>query len=136
MGQNHRALDDVLKFANIPGPVPGGKLLYRSRWNRFDLSLHSATVFLGEVAYQQRNVLGPFAQGWNANRKDVQPVIQVAAKLAALDHFLEIAVCGCHQPDIYFLCVIATKSFKFSFLQGAQQFRLYLDWNISNFVQN
>ena len=127
-----------MKFSSsrmFPGQCQLRELLHGRSRNRFDLLLHAAAVLLREVANQQRNVLGTLAQRRNADRKDVQPIIQVAAKLAILDHLFEIAIRGRHQAHIHLLGASAAQPLKLAFLQSAQQLGLNLEGNVANLVQ-
>ena len=80
--ENYRTLDEIFELANVSWPMPSRQLLDGRGGNRFDLLLHSLRIFLREIAHQQRNVLRPFAQWRNPNRKNIQAVVEVAAKLA------------------------------------------------------
>ena len=50
--------------------------------------------------HQQWDVFRTFPQGWNVNRKNIQPVKQVFAKFLLLNHLLEFAIGGCNQACI------------------------------------
>src|SRR5260370_495535 len=115
--------------------MPAGELPHGHRRNRFDLPLHAAAVLLREVADQERNVSGTFAQRWDADRKYVQAIVQVATELAILHHFFEIAIGGRYQSHIDLFCLVAAQPLKLTFLQSAQELRLDLDWYISHLVE-
>ena len=68
----------------------------------------------------------------NANGEDVQPVVQVAAKLAILDRFLEIAVGGAatHVQPAWCECRTAQ-----SRSASTQQLGLNLKRNVANLVE-
>src|SRR5205823_9832859 len=115
-----RTLDEILEFTNITWPMPSGKPLHRCSRNRLNPFLHSPSILLRKVTHQQRNVFRPLPQWRNSNRKNIEPVIQVAAKLTVLDHLFKVAICCCHQSNIYLLCPCATQPFKFALLKSAQ----------------
>ena len=69
------------------------------------------------------------------DREDVEPIIQIAAKLTVLDHLLQIAVGGGYEPDIHVFNLGTAQPFKLSFLHGAQQLRLNFEGDVANFVQ-
>src|SRR5580692_6300451 len=133
--EDYRTLDKVFQLTNISRPMPGGELLHGSGRYEFDPLLHAAAVLLREVSDQQRNIVRTFAQRWDADRKHVQAIVQVAAELAVLHHFLEIAIGRRHQPHIDSLGSVVAQPFKLTFLQSAEQFGLDLDGNISHLVQ-
>src|ERR1700733_2122258 len=115
--------------------MPTGELPHGHSGNRFDLPLHAAAVLLRKVADQERNVSGTFAQRWDADRKYVQAIVQVAAKLAILHHCFEITIGRRYQPHIDLFRSVAAQLFKLTFLQSAQELRLDLDRYISYFVE-
>src|SRR5882762_6283642 len=135
VGKDHRTLDEILQFTNIPWPMPTRELSHGRGGNRFDLLIHSAAVLLDEVAGQQGNVLWAFAQRRDADREHVQAIVQVAAEFAILHHFFQVAIGGRYQPYIDLLRSVAAQPFKLTFLQSAQQFGLDLDGNVPDLIQ-
>src|SRR5215475_1128333 len=97
--------------------------------------LHLSAELLGEIANQQGNIFGALTQGRNANRKNVQSVIQVAADLPGLRHLLQIAIRCRDESYIDLLRVGAAQALKLSFLKGAQELRLDFGGNVANLVQ-
>src|SRR6266850_2702943 len=134
-GKDHRTLDEVFQLANISRPMPTGELPQGRSRNGFDLLLHAAAILLREVADQERNVSGTFAQRWDADRKHVQAIVQVAAELAILHHLLQVAIRCRYETNIHSSRVGASQPLKLPFLQGPQQFGLDLDRNVPNLVQ-
>jgi hypothetical protein len=53
-----------------------------------------------EVAHEQRYVLGPLPKGWKVDRKHLQPIEQVGAKLARLYEFFERTIRGSDYPNV------------------------------------
>ena len=58
------------------------------------------------------------------DREDVQPVVEIAAKLAIGDHLFKIAVGGGDQAHVGVNQLIAAETLELLLLQHAQQFRL------------
>ena len=87
------------------------------------------------MPHEERNVLAPFAQGRNPDRKDVQPVVQVRPECLRRDHFMEIAVGGGDQPKIDANDARASESLDLALLNGAQQLRLQLQRDIADLVE-
>src|SRR5258708_39890241 len=119
MCKDHRTLDEIFQLTNVSRPMPAGELPDSRSRNRFDLPLHAAAVLLREVADQERNVSGTFAQRWDADRKHVQAIVQVAAELAILHHCFEIAIGRRYRSHIDLLCSVAAQPFELAFLQRA-----------------
>src|SRR5580692_7063667 len=115
--------------------MPAGEPPHGHGGNRLDLLLHAAAVFLREVTHQERNVSGTFAQRRDADRKHVQAIVQVAAELAILHHYLEVAIGRRYQSHVDLPCSVATQPFKLTLLQSAQELRLDLDRYISYLVE-
>ena len=90
---------------------------------------------LHEVAHQQRHVFRALAQCRNVNRKNIQAVVEVAAKVALGDQLWQIAIGRGHHADVDALRAIAAQAFEFLLLQHAQQFRLQLQRDVADFVQ-
>src|SRR5690348_13628506 len=135
MRKNHGTLDEMFQLTNISRPMPAGKLPHGHSGNRFDLPLHAAAVLLREVADQKRNVSWALAQRWDADREHVQAIVQVAAELAILHHFFEIAIGRRHQSHIDLFCSVAAQPLKLTLLQSAQELRLDLDRYVSHLVE-
>ena len=97
--------------------------------------VHLPRKFIQKVANQQRNIGRAFAQGWQPDRKYVQPVIQIGAKAALFDHLRQIAIGGGDQPDIDFQRVRAADPLEFLILQHPQQLGLSAGAQFAHFVQ-
>ena len=82
-----RTLDEVLEFANISRPMPLLKSAHRRFGNRIDLPIQLEGVFHHEVPHQPGNVVAALSQRRHINGEYMQPVIQIAAKLALRNHF-------------------------------------------------
>ena len=67
--------------------------------------------------------------------KNIQPVVEVAAKLFFPDHLFQIAMSRGHNPNVNFLRSRTAQPLEFSLLQDAKKFRLQLQRDIANFIQ-
>jgi len=67
--QDDRALDDVLKLADIPGPVVGSKQLERPSIDAPDLLASLLGKALNQILDEQRDVVGPVAERGNLDGK-------------------------------------------------------------------
>lgn len=73
--------------------------------------------------------------GGNTNRKHIQAVIQIAAKLPLVHAAQQIPVSGRDQPEVNLQRFRAAQPFEFLILQYPKQLRLQLQRNFSNFIQ-
>src|SRR5262245_6780767 len=99
--------------------MPLLKSFHRRSGYRIDLAVHPQRVFADEMANQARNVVGAFAQWRNVNRKNVQPVEEIAAEFSRLHHRAEISICCGNQTNVNLSRSCAAEPFEFSLLQGA-----------------
>ena len=68
------------------------------------------------------------------DRENLEPVIQVAAKLAVFHHQSQISVSGGNQAEIHVKRARAPKPFKLLLLQDSQQFGLQLERNVADLI--
>src|SRR4030095_13231187 len=87
------------------------------------------------MIYQQWDVFRTFPQGWNANRKNIQAVKQVSAKLLLLNHLPQIAIGGCNQACIGSQGARDSPPFELPFLEHAQQLGLKLERDVADLIQ-
>src|ERR1700730_16496672 len=85
----------------------------------------------GEFRYVSR----ARAQWRNIDRKNIQTVIKVAAKLLLANHFLEVAMSRGYHANVDSLCACAPQPLEFTLLQDAQELWLKFQWDVANFVQ-
>ena len=98
--EDHRSVDGVLKLADVTGPRVAHEPLHHVRRNTVDAPAETSGVVRDEVAYERRDVLGPLAKGREIDRKHVQPVVEVGAKLSRRDQLLERTVRRGDDPDV------------------------------------
>src|SRR5947208_3606964 len=93
--EDDRALDDVLKLADIPGPVIGSKQLERRSIDAPDLLAGLLGKALDQILDEQGDVVGSVAERGDFDGKDIQPVVKVLAELSLRDGALQVAIaCG------------------------------------------
>ena len=120
MGKNHRSLDEILQLPHIAGPVIGLERFHGLRRDRLDAFLHPLGEFLSKVSDQQGNIFRALTQGRHRDRKDLEPVIEVAAKPLLLHHLTKIAI-GCGEyADIDAYRPGASQSFELLLLEHAE----------------
>ena len=95
----------------------------------------AACEFLREVADQQRNIFAPLTQRRHGDGEDIQPVKEVAAKLAFRDHLCQVAIGRRDHADVDTDGARAAQPFEFLFLQNAQQLGLEFEGDVPDFIQ-
>src|SRR5579875_1837920 len=100
-----------------------------------DLFIEIAAKIAHKMAHQQRNVFHPLAQGRKLQRKYAEPVKQVCAELLFGNHGFQIVVGRRNQAGIRMQCARTAEPLEFALLQDAQQLRLKLYWQLTDFIQ-
>ncbi len=118
--QDYGALDEVFELANVPRPIRLGELFQCGGWNRFDRFLHLPGESLNEITHQQRDVFSALTQGRYVNRENVQPVVEIAPKLARLNHCFQVAVRGSDEPQVHFASLRAAQALELPLLERVQ----------------
>src|SRR5260370_1799235 len=124
LAQNRRALQGVAQLADIARPVipeqrRSGISREGGRWTP-----EGFADLLQERLAQQEDVGAALAQRRNADVEDVQPIVQIFAKIAALDRLPEIAIRRGDYPDIRLVQPCPTEPLKFPLLQHAEKLGL------------
>ena len=126
---------DVFELADIARPVV---LLQGARdrvGERLDRSVHYTRKTVRQVLSQQRDVITPFAQRRQRDRKHVQPVVQVVAKAVLPDFLGEIAIGRGHHTHVNIDGARAAQSLELPFLEHPQEFWLQLGRQIADLVE-
>jgi hypothetical protein len=92
-------------------------------------------VTIDEVLDQQGNIFCSVPQRRNLNRKNVEPVKQVATEPALGDSSLQVTVSGGDYPNIRSDGSSSTDTLEFVFLQNTQESDLSLGRKLSDFIQ-
>src|SRR5262245_10058607 len=99
-GKNHRALDQVLEFANVSGPPVAAHHVEGLGRNLLDLPLHSRGEASDEMADQWLDVPRALAQRRDADREDIQAIVEIITEAVRFDHLGEVSVRRCHQTNV------------------------------------
>src|SRR5215470_9556822 len=129
------ALDGVLQLADVSGPRMAHEPFHDLQWNRLDAAAETPGMLRDEVAYEQRDVLGPLAERGKVDRKDVQPVVEVRAELPILDQLLERTVRRGDDPDVAPDRLCASHPLERVLLEDAKELRLELQRQIADLVE-
>ena len=106
--QYHGAFDEVLELSYVSRPRITTKRFHRLFRNRLNPLVHALRIFVHVMAHQKRYVPRPLPQRWNPDRKNVQPKIEILAKLFVPDHLFQIPVRRGHHPHIHALRACAS----------------------------
>src|SRR5277367_5045571 len=101
--KDNRAFHQVLQLANVARPRIPLEGSHGFRRNAVDLLPHAAAKHLHEMRDKNRNVFPALSERWQQDREDVQTIIQITAKLPAIDHLDEMPIGRGYQPDIHFV---------------------------------
>src|SRR5580704_548500 len=111
------SFDEVLQFAYVPGPGIRSKRVHCFLGDMVDRSADSLRVDIDKVPHQLRYILGTCAKRRHCNRKYVDPIVEIAPKLPAPDHFRQIAMRRRYEPNVNLMCVGAAEAFKLALLE-------------------
>ena len=102
---------------------------------RLDRFVHDTRKTVRQVLSQQRDVITPFAQRRQRDRKHVQPVVQIVAKAVLPDFLGEIAIGRRHHAHVDIDGARAAQSLELPFLEHPQEFWLQLGRQIADLVE-
>ena len=133
--QQDGAFDNVFQLAHVAAP-----LIFLEKGQRFfgdgvDGFIIFPAVFVHEIFSQHGNVFRPLPEGGQLNGNDVQPIVQILAKLVFFHQGFRIAVGGGDDPHINRNRFAAAHFIDFMFLQNAQEFGLQGQAQFRHLVQ-
>ena len=88
---------------------------------------------LHEVADQQGDIFGTFAQRRNANGKHVEAIVEIGTELLFAYQLFQIAICCGDQPGVSSQCPSGPQALKLALLQYAQELGLQLQRHTPRF---
>src|SRR5262245_411204 len=124
----------VLQLANVARPRVLPEELQDLR-----LQLHVALVLSVEDPEEQRgqrrDLLAALAERGHPDLHDVQPIVEILAKLAVLQGVLEVPVGGCHDPHIDVDELAAADPRKGQILKDVEQLRLQRQGELADLIE-
>ncbi len=90
---------------------------------------------LDEPPDEERDVLPALAQGRDADREDVQPVVEVGPEAARLDGGLEVVVGGGDEADVDLPRLARADPLELSLLEDAEELRLEVEAEVPDLVE-
>ena len=135
IGQDHRALNDVLEFPNVPRPGIAEQLLAGWAANAPHECPELIRIPAEEEVGQIRDVLPAFPQRSQPDGNNVQPVEQVGPEASGLHGLAEISVAGGQHPDIGQTGLPAADGAELFLLKKSEQFDLSRQRETVDFIQ-
>ncbi len=132
--QGDGALDGVLEFADVAGPVVNFQAAHGFRLDGFDLLAHGFGIAIQERAREQRDIFAAFAQGRQVDGNHAEAVVKILAEAAFGDFLGEIFVGGGDDADIHIAFFGAAERADFSFLQDAVELHLHGEAHVADLV--
>ena len=122
--EDDRSLDQVLELADVPGPCVVAQRVQGLGRNRLDLPLHPRGEAPDEVPDQRLDVLRALPQRRDADREDVQAIIEVITEAVLFDHLGEVSVRRRHQTDVDFDRPSSADAHELLILENPEELRL------------
>src|ERR1700726_721902 len=135
MSQNDGPLQNILQLANVSRPIIPREGVHCGCRNVVDCPAHSLGMFLNEVACEQRYVFAAVPKRWHAQRKDVEPVVQVGAKFVFVHHRFKVPIRGGYEADVGSDRSVAAHALEFLVLDGTQQLRLEFERHLPDLIK-
>ena len=106
----------------------------RFRRNRVNRLAHSSCGLLYKMLNQQRNILRRSRRA-GPDGKNIQSIVEVAAKLLLQNHSFQVAMVRGHYAYVDFLRPCTSQVLKFPLLQNTEELWLQLERDIADFIQ-
>ena len=116
------SFDKILQLSNVPGPVIIDQCSHRVLRDAFDSPLHLLCKLVCKEMYEQWNIFRSLTQRRYSYRKNIEPIVQVAAKLLFFHQLDQISIRRCNYTDIHALGSGTPQPFEFLFLKYTQEF--------------
>src|SRR5271165_2226047 len=133
--ENNCAFDEVLQLAHVTGPRGVRQHFHCSLRDRSDFLPHSSGQLRHKIVNKQRNVFSSLTKRRDLNRKHVQSIKQVFAKLAFANHCGKVLVCRCNDSRVDMDGFGAPQTLELLLLNGAQQLGLQFQADVTDFVE-
>src|SRR6266566_842822 len=99
-GKDEERLEHVLELAHVAGPGVLEERAERAGRREREGRALRAVEARDEVLDERREVVAPLSKRRERDREHAQPIVQIAAELARLDHAPEVAVRGGDDADV------------------------------------
>src|SRR5262249_37587790 len=123
-GESDRALNDVLEFAYVPGPVISCQDITCTLGDGSDVFAIFTSRLSHEMVDEQRDIFTPLTKRRQMNFYHIEAVVEIFSKQSILHGFSKIHVGGRDDPDIHRRRMQTSEPFDLTFLQDAKELRL------------
>jgi hypothetical protein len=96
---------------------------------------HSMRKGFNVMFHQRSNVFDSLTQGRQRDRKYVQAIEKIAAKLITFHHSFEVPVSRRDDPHVDAMGLSTAKTFEFLFLQNTKELGLQREGYVAKFVK-
>ena len=134
-GQRQCSFNDIFQFADVAWKRVAHQVLQSVLSDADVAQALALAVLVEEIAHELGNVFLPLAQRRENDFHDLEAIVEILTKLAALDHFFEAAMSGGENSDIDGDAAAAAEFFDFPLLQNAQQLGLQGQGDIAHFIE-
>src|SRR5262249_49197586 len=135
IGDDYRALDDVLQLADVSRPVVRLEQFRHLFVDAADPLSGAFGVPMDEILDEQGNVRPPPAQGGHCQGKDVEPIEEVRSERPVGDRRLQIPIRCRDDSDVDSDRPGATDTLEFALLQDPQEHDLGFGGQLTNLVE-
>src|ERR1041385_6030597 len=132
---NRGALDDVLEFTDVAGPIVRLELLNVGGGQVPRLDPEFARRFFEKVLRESRNVFGAFSKRRQLNRENAQPVIKILTESSGFNFIFEVAICRRDDADIDGTRAVFAELLELPLLQDTQELALKFKRHFANLIE-
>ena len=133
--RGHQPLHQVLELADVARPPVVLQHGQRGGGHALHVFAEACVVAREEEAHQLGQVFDAFAQRRDADRDDVDAVVEVFAERPFLHAPFEIHVGGRHQTELHLDRLVAAHPLDLAFLDRAQQLGLQVELEVADLVE-
>lgn len=134
-GEEDEALNDVAQLADVAGPGVAEQFGDGFWREQFFFPAILRGDLASEMGDQVWKILGALAKRRQGQGKDVDTVVEIAAKLVLFDEFVEISVRGDDGAHIDLDGLVAADTLNFAFFEDAKKFGLHGQGHVADFIE-
>src|SRR6266478_1188209 len=97
--------------------------------------VHGGRELFDEVPHELRNISFPFAERWQGDRENIQPVVQIFAEFIVSDHLPQVLVGRRDDANIDPRGTRASYGLELALLEHTEQLGLKLQRQVSDFIE-
>jgi len=109
--------------------------VHRLLMNLLNTLVHALATEMHKMAHKQRDILRTFPQRGEAHREDVQAIVEVTSELPVRHHLRQVPTGGRDHTHVHARCLGAAQTFKFLFLEHAQELGLEFEGDVADLVE-